>query len=420
VIFVVTAAVILGLTYVGVALTRFPRVNIDRPSAAFTGAVLMLLFGVLTFRDAVAAIDFDTMALLLGMMMLVAVLNQAGFFTFLAIKAMSLSKTPLGLLVMVVVSTGVLSAFLVNDVVVLLFTPVVICACRMLRANPVPYLIAEAMASNVGSTATIVGNPQNMLIGIASGISFTRFFVCLLPIVVVSTVALLLLVLLFYRKEFNHRFQPDDMGPLRESSRVDYKALRRLMPIVGLTMLAFFLSSYVGVSIPLVALAAGALVILFSSVRPSEVIRNVDWVLLLFFAGLFVVIGGARQAGVLDFFLNRITPTPDVKGIVSIHVVSALASQLVSNVPFTILAIPAIQSMPSDILWLSLAAGSTLGGNITIIGAVANIIMAEGARREGVEVHFGEFLKVGLVVTAVTIALSIATLVVELNLGLVR
>ena len=415
----IAAAVVLGVTYVAIALARLPFTNVDRPSAAFIGAVLMVLLGVLTFQQAVAAINFDTIFLLLGMMLLVAVLDRAGFFTYLAIRAMSIGKTPTRLLVTVVLSTGVLSAFLVNDAVVFLFTPVVIRACRMLKTNPVPYLIAEAMASNVGSTATIVGNPQNMLIGIASGISFARFFLHLLPIVVVATAALILVVFLFYRKEFHHRFHPD-MELAHEPHKIDYKALRRLMPIVALTVLAFFLSSYVGVSIPLIALAAGAAVLLTSGQRPTEVIRDVDWVLLLFFAGLFVVIGGAKQAGVLDFFLDRIHPTPDVAGIVSIHVVSTLASQVVSNVPFTILAIPAIENVPGDALWLSLAAGSTLGGNITLIGAVANLIVAEGARREGVQVRFGEFLKVGLAVTAVTVAISIAILVAELKLGLIQ
>src|SRR3990172_288872 len=154
----IAAAVVLGVTYVAIALARLPFTNVDRPSAAFIGAVLMVLLGVLTLQEAVAAINFDTILLLLGMMMLVAVLDGAGFFTYLAVKAMSIGKTPMRLLVIFVLSTGVLSAFLVNDAVVFLFTPVVIRACRMLKTNPVPYLIAEAMASNVGSTATIVRN----------------------------------------------------------------------------------------------------------------------------------------------------------------------------------------------------------------------------------------------------------------------
>lgn len=198
-----TAAIILILTYIGIAFTRLPWVNVDRSSAAFTGGVLMVLFGVLTFDEAVRAVDFNTITLLLGMMVLVAALKEVGFFDLLAAKSLSLARTPRRLLLLVIIATAVSSAFLVNDTVVLLFTPIVIHVCRHRRVNPVPYLIAEAMASNIGSTATIVGNPQNMLIGITSGISFARFFLYLLPVSVVSTVALILIMYAFYRKTFS-------------------------------------------------------------------------------------------------------------------------------------------------------------------------------------------------------------------------
>ena len=207
------AAIILILTYIGVAFTRLPRVNVDRPFAAFAGAVLMILFGVLTFEGAIGAIDFNTICLLLGMMVLVAALKVAGFFNWLATKALSVARTPRRLLVLVVVATAVASAFLVNDVVVLLFTPVVIQACRKRKVNPVPFLIAEAMASNIGSVATIVGNPQNMLIGITSGISFARFFSYLLPVSLVSTVALILIMYIFYRKILGGSFDTSDDQP---------------------------------------------------------------------------------------------------------------------------------------------------------------------------------------------------------------
>lgn len=413
------ATIILGLTYLGVAVTRLPRVNIDRPSAAFTGAVLMVLLGVLSFEGAVRAVDFHTIALLLGMMMLVVVLQRAGFFTYLAVRLLSVGTTPTRLLVVVVAATGVMSALLVNDTVVLMFTPVVIQACRMLRANPVPYLIAEAMASNAGSTATIVGNPQNMLIGVTSGISFSRFFLYLAPVAVAGCAALVAVVWLMYRRQFNRAFTPD-MAALRQAARPDPRVLRRASAIVVPTIAAFFFSSHLGVDISLIALVAGAAVLLVTGIRPSEVIRGVDWVLLLFFVGLFVVIGGARQAGVLDRILESIRVTPDLKGIVSVHLVSAAVSQLVSNVPLTMLVIPVIERVPGDVLWTSLAAGATLGGNATLIGAVANIIVAETAARDGVTVPFGEFLRVGLLVTVLSLALSVGILALEWWAGFLR
>ncbi|MBI4337852.1 MAG: anion transporter [Chloroflexi bacterium] len=425
----IAASIILALSYIGIAATRLPRVNIDRPAAALLGALLMVLLGVLTFPQAVAAVDFNTLALLLGMMLLVAVLGRGGFFTLLATRAVSLAPTPARLMVSVVVATAVLSAFLVNDVVVLLFTPVVIGACRLQRVNPVPYLIGEAMASNIGSTATIVGNPQNMLIGVTSGISFARFFAYLAPVAAVATLLLLGGLWAFYRKEMaasktgaTTSAAPAPMAGASDGpgTAVDRRVLRRTVPVLALVTVGFFASSLIGISVPLIALTAGAAAVLVSGIKPSEVIRDVDWVLLLFFGGLFVIIGGARQAGVLDALLSRVDLSPNVGGILSMHLFSAAVSQLVSNVPLTVLVLPLLQKVPGDTLWVSLAAGATLGGNATLIGAVANIIVAEQAARQGVQVRFGEFLKVGLPVTVVTLLASAGILLLEFHLGLLR
>lgn len=406
------AAVILILTYIGVASTRLPGVNVDRSSAAFTGAILMVLAGVLTFGEAVGAIDFNTIALLLGMMILVSSLKVVGFFDLLAIKSLSLARTPWRLLVLVIVATAVASAFFVNDAVVLLFTPIVIKACRARKVNPIPYLIAEAMASNIGSTATVVGNPQNMLIGVTSGISFTRFFSYLFPVALVGTLALILIMYLFYRKTFREGFHGMSTAEF-EGHGYDTGAIKRLVPILFLVMVAFFLSSFFHLSVPVIALAAAAVVLIVGKAKPTTVIKEVDWVLLLFFAGLFVVIGAAHNAGLFDVFINRITITPDLKGIASICAASTLISQIVSNVPLTMLLLPILKNVPGDVLWIALAAGATLGGNLTIIGAVANLIVVEGAAKGGVRVRFWEFLKVGLVVTVVTVGLAILILGAE-------
>ncbi len=188
------ATIILALTYIGIIFTRLPHINIDRPAAAIAGGLLTVLLGVLTFQEATAAIDFNILALLLGMMLLIAALQRAGFFTWIAAQSIVIANRPWQLLVLVVATTAVGSALLVNDVVVLLFTPVVIRASQMLRVNPIPYLIAEAMASNIGSVATIVGNPQNMLIGISSGITFTRFLLYLLPVALVYMLLLVAII----------------------------------------------------------------------------------------------------------------------------------------------------------------------------------------------------------------------------------
>lgn len=370
----------------------------------------MVLFGVLTVDQAIAAIDFNTIALLLGMMILVSALKMVGFFGLLAARSLAIAGTPRRLLAVVVVATAVASAFLVNDAVVLLFTPIIIQACRLRRIDPVPYLIAEAMASNIGSTATIVGNPQNMLIGITSGISFTRFFLHLLPVSVLSALVLLAVMLLLYRKQMQGAFAA---APAAESPLYDHRAIGRLAPILALVLVAFFLSSLLNISIPMIALASAAVVLLAGGIRPSLIIREVDWVLLLFFAGLFVVIEGAHRSGVLDVFIQRVVLTPNLGGIASVAAVSTVVSQIVSNVPLTMLLLPVLKQVPGDVLWIALAAGSTLGGNLTIIGAVANIIVVEVAYREGVRVGFSDFLKVGAVVTVATVALSVLVLDIE-------
>lgn len=414
-----TATIILALSYIGIAFTRLPRVNLDRPSAAFTGAVLMIVFGVLSFDEAVRSIDFNTIALLLGMMVLVSCLQQAGFFTMLAIKSVALAGSPRNLLLVVIGATALFSAFLVNDAVVLFFTPIILQTCRLMKLRPVPYLVAEAMAANIGSTATIVGNPQNMLIGIKSGITFGHFFVYLAPVALVSTGILIGIIYIFYRKELTQPFAVG-IDALPRTGIYDVHAIWRAMPIVCLTMVMFFFSTFLGLSIPVIALVSAALIMLVGKFRPSRIIRGVDWVLLLFFAGLFIIIEGAHKAGVFNLVLEHVAVTPDFKGILSLNVFSALVSQVVSNVPLTMLVVPVIQNVPGDVLWVALASGATLGGNMTIIGAVANIIVVEGAARENVNVSFMEFLKVGSVVTVLTVLAGVVVIVGEQALGILR
>lgn len=331
----------------------------------------------------------------------------------------ALARTPRKLLLIVIAATAVFSALLVNDAVVLFFTPIILQTCRLMKIKPAPYLIAEAMAANIGSAATIVGNPQNMLIGIRSGMSFGRFFAYLLPVALVSTAVLIAVMYLFYRKELREEFAaPPHVLPKTGIYHVD--AIKRAAPVVGLAIVFFFLHSFINVEIPVVALCAAALVLLVSHTRPSRIIRSVDWVLLLFFAGLFIIIEGAHKAGVFNAVLEHVRISPDAGGVLSLTVFSVLVSQIVSNVPLTMLAIPVIQNIPGDTLWVVLAAGSTLGGNMTVIGAVANIIVVEGAARQGVKVGFLEFLKVGSVVTLLTVALGVLIILAEQNLGFLK
>lgn len=411
-----TAAVIIfTLTFLGIIYTRLPKVNVDRPSAAFFGAVAMILFGVISFEEAVLSIDFNTIALLLGMMIVIAVLELDGFFTLIADKTISLSKTSNQLLIIIVFITGIASAFLVNDAVVLLFTPVIIQICRSAKLNPVPYLIAEIMASNVGSAMTITGNPQNILIGMQSGISYSKFIFHLLPVSLIGMLVIVLVIKFFFKNDFMKNSQ---LTFTKKSSSYNFQSMKFSVPIFLIMVFLFFFGNILKLSIPMIALAGASLVLILGKIKPSQVIKQVDWVLLLFFAGLFIVVHGIEKVGVLDPFIENTPITNSLSGILSLHGLSLVLSQIVSNVPYTILMLPILKTASSEILWLSLASSATLAGNATIIGAVANIIVIEVAKKYDVEIGFWKFLKVGSIVTVITLIISVVILYLQFNWNL--
>ncbi|MDD2611761.1 MAG: anion transporter [Bacteroidales bacterium] len=409
----IIALVIFIITYLGIIFTRLPGVNIDRPSAAFSGAIAMVLFGIFTPEEAIEAIDFNTIFLLLGMMIIIASLQIDGFFTFIANKTISYSRTRFRLLTLIVLVTGITSAFLVNDAVVLMFTPVIIQICCSSKINPMPYLIAEILSSNIGSVMTITGNPQNMLIGISSGISYTQFLVHLLPISLLGMGIVILIVRLFYRKEFRQK------EPLvfAKTETFDIKRLSRSVIVFGIVVIGFFLGKLFGLSIPLVALTGAALIMLIGEAKPSKVIQKVDWVLLLFFASLFIVVGAVEKAGFFDSVLKSEILSADLKGLGIIHGLSLVLSQIVSNVPFAVLMLPMLKAAGSNMLWMSLASASTLAGNATIIGAMANLIVIESADKQGYHISFMEFFKIGIIVTMITLPLSLGLLYAQYAFG---
>lgn len=406
-----SALVIFVLTYIGIIFTRLPKMNIDRPSAAFFGAVAMILTGVVSFDEAIHAIDFNTIVLLLGMMIVIATLQLDGFFSLIASKTISYAHTRFRLLVIITFVTGIASAFLVNDAVVLLFTPVIIILCSSAGLNPIPYLIAEILASNAGSAMTITGNPQNMLIGINSGIGYSEFLLRLLPVSLLSMVVIVAVVRWLYAAEFadHQRLQFQSNG-----FEYNYRSMRWSVTVFAGVVAGFFLHHRMHLSIPLIALAGAALILIFGKIKPSRVIKQVDWVLLLFFASLFIVVHAVEKVGLLQPLLEDNPLKENAAGLGSVHFLSLILSQVVSNVPFTIAMLPLMKAVHSDILWLALASASTLAGNATIIGAMANLIVIESAENHGVKITFTEFLKPGLIVTFITLLLSYAILYLQM------
>ncbi|MCU0844741.1 MAG: SLC13 family permease [Spirochaetes bacterium] len=410
------ALIIFITTYIGIIFTRLPGINVDRPSAAFFGAVAMILFGVVSMEDAVLAIDFNTIFLLLGMMIIISVLELDGFFTLIARTTITFSSNTSQLLTLVVFTTGIASAFLVNDAVVLLFTPVILRICRSGNLNPIPYLFAEIMASNIGSAMTITGNPQNILIGINSGIPYGWFLLHLLPVSLLGMVALVFIIRRFFRTEFktgrNITFNGDGF-------EYHYASMKVSVPIFLLVILLFFLSPLLDIPIPVIALLGASLVLLFGRIRPSKVIKQVDWVLLVFFAGLFIVVDGVERTGFLQPIIDHAPLSSDIAGLGILHGLGLVLSQIVSNVPYTIVMLPIMKAAGSELLWLALASSATLAGNATIIGAMANLIVIESARDEGITVGFWPFLKVGIVVTLASFIISIAVLYAEYTLAII-
>jgi Na+/H+ antiporter NhaD/arsenite permease-like protein len=395
--------IIFIITYIGIIFTRLPKVNIDRPSAAFTGAVAMIVFGVISFEDAIKSIDFNTITLLLGMMIIVSTLKIEGFFSLIASKTISYSHSRNKLLIIIVFVTGIASAFLVNDAVVLLFTPIIISICRKTNLNPIPYLIAEILSSNIGSTMTITGNPQNMLIGISSNISYVDFLIKLLPISLIGMIIIVFVVKLFYRKHFQDKSTLEFITDYQ----YDFNKMRISVLIFLLVILGFFFGKILSLSIPIIALIGASLILLFGKAKPSSVIKDVDWVLLLFFACLFILVSSIQSLGLLDRFIN-IELNENLSGIVGLHSLSLVMSQILSNVPYTVLMTPLMEVVNNENLWLALASSATLAGNATIIGAMANLIVIESSEKENVKISFWEFFKIGIVTTIITLLLSIA------------
>lgn len=410
------AAAIFTLTYVLISLRRVPFLNLDRPAAALLGAVLMVACGVMSLDDAYHAVNYDTIALLLGMMILIAYLKEARFFEWVSSWILRRSGTPRHMLVLLVVAAGALSALFVNDTVCLLFTPIVLRAALRARLNPIPYLIGLVTGANVGSTITLIGNPQNMLVGISSGIGFGRFALVMLPIGAMGLAVVAATLLFLYRKEL-----PAEFGaPLTGAPRIHKQVVRRIGVIVALMLVAWLLPTErlvpgisAGQKLPLVALAGGVAAILAGRYKPARTLASVDWSLLLFFAGLFVVVGGVGKAGILERLHAGVDPmfgTGVTRQTSVLAAFTVVGSNVVSNVPFVLVARDWIPTFTDPRLaWYVLAVASTFAGNLTIVGSVANIIVLEQAK-DTVRVGFFQYLRAGLPITLLTTALGVAML----------
>ena len=401
--------VIFAVVYLGLAVGRLPFLHLDRAGIALVGATGMLVLGLIRFDTAVSSVDFETMALLFGMMVVVGYLRLGGFFRGLAAWVLARARSPHGVLAAVVGVAGVLSAFLVNDVVCLALGPVALTLARRLRRDPVPYLVALATAANIGSTATITGNPQNMIIGALSHIPYVTFASHLAPIALVGLAIDYAVIALAYGPSLSRETQefPPSILPRDPAGEPTSELLPKGIAVLVALVALFF----AGAPIELVALGAAA-VLMLGRVRPERLYTQIDWNVLVMFAGLFVVVRSFEMHVVAAWDLGRLTAlsTPPV-GLVTL--VSAALSNLVSNVPAVLLLRSAVGALGPEArthTWLTLAMATTLSGNLTPIASVANLIVVEGARREGVSISFWAYARVGIPVTLLTLAVGAAWL----------
>lgn len=386
-----TTLVIVLATYAGVAVGRWPIVRMNRATIALVGAAALLATGSLGLEQAFAALDPHTLLLLFSMMVLNANLRLAGFFGWVTAATLRVAHTPRSLLALLLATSGVLSALFLNDTICLMLTPLVLEVARRLRRDPVPYLVALATSANLGSVATITGNPQNMLIGMSGGIGYLAFARALTPVAVLGlAVAWGVLVLVFPTE-----FAPGALPEAPPARRRIYRPL--LYKSIGSTilMLAMFLA---GVPVAEAAFLAAAALLFTRRLKPDRVFADFDWQLLVFFSALFVVTGALDPSA----WVVRLP-----EGLAGLMALTAVLSNLVSNVPAVLLLRPLIPALEDpQRAWLAVAAASTLAGNLTLLGSVANLIVAESASRQGVHLSFGAYLKAGVPITLLTLLLA--------------
>lgn len=421
----IVAILIFAFTYLLISGRRLKVLPLNRPAAALLGAVLMVAFGVMTPKQVYAAVDYDTLVLLLGMMLFTTYLFLAGFFDWAAGFVLRVAKTPQRLLLYLILTSGFLSALLVNDTVCLMLTPLVVAVIQRGKLPLAPYLLALAMSANIGSVATLVGNPQNMIIGKLSGIPFAHFSLALLPAAVAGLWIQYWVLAFGFRKLLRGAvIQPAPPGqtvappePAAGDARAPLpapRALDRRLLGITLTALALVFGGFVaGLNLPWTALAGGALVMVLARRDTHEVLKLVDWHLLVFFAALFVVVEGLNQTGLPDQTYEQVRgvfgTTATSQGW-NLAWFSALGSNIFSNVPFVLVAGKWIANFANpELMWKVMALATTLAGNLTILGSVANIIVVESARGHA-EVGFWDYAKFGIPVTILTTVAGMALL----------
>ncbi|WP_407312437.1 anion transporter [Desulfosporosinus sp. SB140] len=392
------SALILLLCLIVFALGKSPVFRVDRAGAAIIGASLTIGTGVISFDQAVQAIDYRTIVLLFSMMIMVSYLNLSGFFHMAGNYFLNHLRTKKQLLIMVIITTGILSAFFINDIVCLLFTPIVIMICRQTKLNPVPYLLGVATASNIGSAATLIGNPQNILIGSLSRIHFNWYMAVAVPLTVVGLSLIYFTIVWVYPMELN--------GPLPETQLligvVHLYLVKKGLVVVFLVLIGFL----AGFDPTIVASLGASFLLMTRRIKPNKLYAGIDFNLLVIFIGLFVIIGGVELSGLLRLLIN-VTWIKNIQSLPVFSILTVVLSNIISNVPAVMLLKFLIPVGNGVIWWTSMAIFSTLAGNLTLTGSIANLIVVELAKKQNVEIGFSTYIKIGLPLTVSMVSIAL-------------
>lgn len=391
---------VIALTIIGVAIGGYPVFRMNRATIALVGSAILITFGAISLEHAYKAIDMNTIVLLFSMMVINVNLRLSGFFKLLANHIILLAKTPFQLLLLIIFASGILSGLFLNDTIVIMFTPLVLEIVLALKRNPIPYLIALATSANVGSVATIVGNPQNMIIGVSSNISFFRFTMAMTPIALLS----LLIVVLLIRIMFSAEFKKDYITP---SSDINVRLFKPLLYKSMISLTLMVIAFFAGVPVTMASLAGASILLFTRRVKPERVFVELDWALLVFFACLFIVTQVMSEY-IIDKAAFFVSYESSQVALLELAGVSLILSNLISNVPAVMVLSPLVKLISNpEKFWFILALSSTFAGNLTLLGSVANLIVAEIAKKRGIILDFNTYLKVGLPVTVLTTVFGI-------------
>ncbi len=413
-----------SVTIFVVALGIIISEKIHRAVVALAGAVLVMMLGIMPFEEAVGHIDFNTLGVLFGMMLFVGVVKLSGLFEYLAVKCAHIAKgQPWRIMLIFVLLTAVLSAFLDNVTTVLLIGPMTLNICKLLKVDPVPYFLTEIMASNIGGTATLIGDPPNIMIGSAAGYGFLDFILVDTPaVIIILAVICVVFYFLYGRKMTAPQSEIADVLELRPADYIkDHRLLRISVAMICFVVVGFMFHGALDWESSVIALGAAGLILLLSRAQIDHALAQVEWTTLVFFAGLFIIVGAMTATGVIDMLASWLVDITGGNVFLTMLVLvfgSAIVSAFLDNIPFVATMIPILASMQAtgmDVtpLWWAVSLGACLGGNGSLIGASANVVLSDISRKNGHTITFIQYLKVGFPIMMLTTVIAAIYLVLR-------